>query len=48
MTKKEFKKIRREVLSDKSITGISYDPRTLESDPKIILIREVKKPNDRY
>jgi len=44
MTKKELNKLRREIFSDKSITGVSFDPKSaMEWKPTIVLKRSVVK-----
>jgi hypothetical protein len=44
MTRKELNKIRLEILGDKSITGISFDPKNVfDPEPKIILHRGTRR-----
>lgn len=43
MTEEELNKLRLEILSDKSIIGISYDSKEFLDEPKIPITRFVKK-----
>ena len=43
MTKKEFQKLKREIRSDKSITGIDSIINELTGEREIIIHRDIKK-----